>query len=78
MPLYEFICVSCGHAFEEISAAGAEAPACPACGASGAARQISMPAPTKKNPFPYPPTGKVQPLGASGMAQGCGGSCGMN
>ena len=30
MPLYEFKCRSCGHAFEELVRVG-EIPACPAC-----------------------------------------------
>lgn len=74
MPLYEFACAACGGVFEEICAADADAPACPACGAKGAMRQISAPSPLKTGAFPYPPTGKVHPLG-KGLAPGCGHSC---
>jgi putative FmdB family regulatory protein len=31
MPLFEYICSSCGHAFEAL-VRGGEAPACPECG----------------------------------------------
>lgn len=75
MPLYEFVCAACGKEFEEICAAGADAPLCPACGARKAEKKISAPSPLKTGAFPFPPTGKVQPLG--GMSSPCRGKCGI-
>ena len=40
MPLYDFVCRSCGKRFEARTSVD-EAPACPACGEPGAERQIS-------------------------------------
>lgn len=44
MPIYEFLCSSCGERFEELVAADTEAAACPACGTKGARRMLSAPA----------------------------------
>ena len=41
MPLYEFVCRACGHAFEEL-VSGREVPACPECSAGEAERQLSI------------------------------------
>ena len=45
MPIYEFVCESCGHRFEElVGATGgrrAEEVACPECGANEVERQLS-------------------------------------
>lgn len=75
MPLYEFHCAGCGASFDEICAPDAEAPACPACGSAATERMISAPNPILKNPFPFPPTGQVRPLGTGG-GRGCPGQCG--
>lgn len=78
MPLYEFVCGSCGAVFEEICKAEADAPACPVCGAQETKRQVSMPSPLKTGAFPFKP-GPVHPMAqkmASGMSCGsCGGGC---
>ncbi len=42
MPLYEYSCPSCGHAFEELArSADADKAKCPKCGAK-ARRQLSV------------------------------------
>ena len=49
MPIYEFECEECGARFEELVAAGADAP-CPACGAPRAHRLISNVSPPGRQP----------------------------
>ena len=41
MPLYDFACDNCGAAFEERTAASAEAPACPECGSLETRRVVT-------------------------------------
>jgi putative FmdB family regulatory protein len=45
VPIYEFVCESCGHRFEELVGATGGRPvedvACPECGASEVERQLS-------------------------------------
>jgi putative FmdB family regulatory protein len=42
MPLYEYRCSKCGHAFEVlVSSNSVEAPACPKCGALETEKQLS-------------------------------------
>jgi putative FmdB family regulatory protein len=41
MPLYEYVCRACGHAFEEL-VFGSEVPACPECSAADAERRLSV------------------------------------
>ncbi len=45
MPIYEFVCESCGHEFEQILAFSAtKMPNCPACQSEHVRRQMSRPA----------------------------------
>ena len=45
MPIYEFVCESCGHEFEKILAFSAtKMPSCPACQSEQVDRQMSRPA----------------------------------
>jgi putative FmdB family regulatory protein len=45
MPIYEFVCESCGHEFEQILAFSAtKVPSCPACQSEQVHRQMSRPA----------------------------------
>jgi putative FmdB family regulatory protein len=41
MPIYDFKCRRCGHAFEQVVKLG-EVPACPACGDAGTERQVAF------------------------------------
>ena len=41
MPIFDFHCAKCGHAFEEL-VRGDQAPACPKCAAVGAERQFPL------------------------------------
>ena len=41
MPLYEYVCRSCSHGFEEL-VRGDAVPACPACGAADVGRILSV------------------------------------
>ncbi|MCI7567900.1 zinc ribbon domain-containing protein [Desulfovibrio sp.] len=78
MPMYDYICASCGAKFEELRRSDDEtAPVCPACGGTDTQRQLSVPSPLKTGAFPFK-VGPVHPL-ASKMGKGlagCGGSCG--
>lgn len=73
MPLYDFLCTTCGARFEEL-AFGGETPPCPTCGSAATERQMSAPSPLKTGAFPYKP-GPVRPLG-TGRPPSCGGGCG--
>jgi len=42
MPMYDFECTKCGHAFETVTAMSAPPPECPECG-SATERLISAP-----------------------------------
>jgi putative FmdB family regulatory protein len=72
MPIYEYACKSCGHAFEELIR-GDERPACPSCGQAGVERQMSVPAAHSKGPGPS----ACPARDACGMAGSCGHGCGM-
>jgi putative FmdB family regulatory protein len=41
MPIYEYVCTKCGHAFEELIR-GDEKPVCPSCGHKAPERQMSV------------------------------------
>lgn len=43
MPLYDYRCAACGHAFETLVRAG-HTPVCPQCGSTALAKQVSAPA----------------------------------
>jgi putative FmdB family regulatory protein len=45
VPIYEFLCRSCGERFEEIVPTATTSSDCPACGEPGAERVLSPPAP---------------------------------
>lgn len=47
MPVFDFHCRGCGHAFEALVRAGRE-PACPGCGGRDLERRITAPATVAK------------------------------
>jgi len=50
MPIYEYRCTACGHAFEHLARRLSEKPpACPKCGAAKPAKQFSTFAPAVAN-----------------------------
>ena len=44
MPIYEYVCHDCGHAFEQIQGWSDSTPSCSVCSSSNVARQLSPPA----------------------------------
>ena len=75
MPIYEYVCQGCGHAFEQL-VRGSEKPACPACGKRRLAKQFSVPAAhTAGSTGPACP---ARDAGACGVGDCCGGGgCNM-
>lgn len=43
MPIFDFVCTACEHAFETL-VRGAQVPACPSCGSTQLEKQIALPA----------------------------------
>jgi putative FmdB family regulatory protein len=41
MPIYEYTCPACGHAFEKMQKVSDPAPGCPSCGAVQVHKQVS-------------------------------------
>lgn len=77
MPLYDFMCTSCEHTFEEVCGTEGAPPPCPVCNSSATERCVSAPgikrhaAPFKMGPVrPMPPVRGAGPCGGGG----CGGS----
>jgi putative FmdB family regulatory protein len=73
MPIYEFQCARCAHAFEELVSSSREAVQCPKCAASDVAKLLSAPADHRGGEG-----------ASSGAPMGCGagmcgrGGCAMN
>ena len=42
MPIFDYVCDDCGHAFE-LLIRGSEAPACPRCESRAVTKQLSLP-----------------------------------
>jgi len=64
MPIFEYVCRSCQHAFELI-VQGSKRPRCPSCGAAGVDKQLSV----------FATAGRDDD-GACGADFGSGGGCG--
>jgi putative FmdB family regulatory protein len=73
MPIYEYLCRSCGQEFEEL-VRGDEQPACPACGEQQVEKQMSVPAAHTANSS-QPACPSREACGASSKC--CGQNCGM-
>lgn len=43
MPMFDFVCTSCQHAFETL-VRGSNTPTCPACGSDQLEKQLALPA----------------------------------
>ena len=50
MPLYEYCCAGCGHAFETLVRGASDVPRCPECGGLDLAKQFSVPAAAQTGP----------------------------
>ncbi len=69
MPLYEYRCTACRHAFESlVNRWDSPAPACPQCGAAQAQRQLSVFAVASASPREQLPCGETGSCGAGGCA----------
>jgi len=75
MPIYEYRCEPCDHAFETLVRSQADVPHCPECGGIDLAKQFSVPgAPQVGGRGSALPVGNAPPAGSFG---GCGaGGCG--
>jgi putative FmdB family regulatory protein len=76
MPIYEYRCEPCDHAFEALVRSASDVPRCPKCGATEPlAKQFSVPASAQVGAGPR---GSALPI-ASGPGCGapacCGGGC---
>ena len=56
MPIYEYACADCGHAFEALVRAGSQ-PECPQCHSQTLERQLSVFATSSGSPDSTPPVG---------------------
>lgn len=78
MPIYEFLCVSCGQVSEHLVFGEQDAIRCAACGANELRRilSVSSSASGTKNPGRLPGSGDTACCGSSPTAGGCiPGSC---
>lgn len=78
MPIYEYTCPACGHAFEHLARTLSDKPsACPACGAKSLRKQLSAFAPAAATPKACGSCADA-PACASLRKGGCGcaGACG--
>jgi putative FmdB family regulatory protein len=70
VPIYEYRCAECEHAFEELAPIGAPAPACPSCGAERSERLLSSSvAAPRRERFDF----RSVPFSSPGGC--CGGAC---
>jgi len=75
MPIFEYRCGTCGHAFERLVRANDEAVSCPECGGKRAERQLSVFAAAVRNAVPAScPVGSSCPSAGSSCCGG--GACG--
>ena len=75
MPIYEYRCTDCSHAFEKLMRRWSDATSCPACASTLVEKQISTFA-VSTAPGASTTTG-CAPAGGCGAPACGGGSCGM-
>lgn len=77
MPMYEYRCEPCDHAFETLVRSSSDTPTCPRCRGTELRKQFSVPAAARGN---GPSSGLLpmcQPAGPAPTLGGCGGGgCG--
>ena len=77
MPMYEFRCEPCDHAFETLVRSSSDVPHCPKCKGTTLLKQFSVPAAARATSGQGGALPMAQPGGGCG-AGGCGsGMCGM-
>ncbi len=74
MPLYEYRCEPCGHAFETLIRSSADEPRCPKCRSAQVAKQFSVPAAAHVGGGARASAPAPIDCGAPAC---CGGGCGM-
>ena len=74
MPIYEYVCRSCGQQFEWLSRSD-ERPVCPHCGLEDLTKQLSVPAAHVAGA--NVPACPAREMGACGGGA-CGGACGLS
>jgi len=76
MPIYEYTCGVCGHAFEHLARTLSDKPdRCPACGAKKIAKQLSAFAPAVSAPRACRSCANESACAAPAAHGGCGCSC---
>ena len=80
MPLYEYRCQPCDHAFEALVRNGSDVVRCPKCGGDEVGKQFSVPAATPSGTLGYTPASAPGlSMGGGCGKPGCGpGGCAMN
>lgn len=68
MPMYEFQCEPCDHAFETLVRGPSDVPHCPKCRGTTLLKQFSVPAAARANGA----TGSPLPIAPQGGGGGCG------
>jgi putative FmdB family regulatory protein len=75
MPIYEYRCTDCSHAFEKLVRRWGDATSCPACSSRTVEKQISTFAVSSAAAAPME---CGAPAGGCGASACGGGSCGMS
>ena len=76
MPIYEYVCDDCSHAFEAI-VRGQHLPHCPRCDGEALSRQLSVFAVSTTTSSSAGNGDEIQPCGACGDPRGAG-ACSIN
>jgi putative FmdB family regulatory protein len=80
MPLYEYRCEPCDHAFETLVRSPSDVPRCPRCGGIDLTKLLSVPAAAQTGGVrgsALPMCGPGPSFGGCGAPQCGGGMCGM-